>query len=252
MSRFIFALALLVASVTTGASQGHPELINDFFQGNVTVDSVFEQCTNDRNQGNCATIAVIKAALAEFGTIDGIFTTFQRDGDSIRCTFRDGTTVAVGRSERDIVRQTADLRPGNTPTFREDAITLYALISKRMLVRRSAFTPSSSFTKCVRNYRDVVMYLNSGYPSIHAYRLLALTTIDITDFAALATTPSAIVYSKGIHAGFCTMGQQDQFGDVFPIERERGRNNRPTGAWLMGTANGNRRKITAAYRLALP
>ena len=66
---------LLVLSTTAGVGQRRPDLINDFFQSNVTMDTVFEQCTNDLNQGNCAAVAVIKAALAEFSTIDRIIGT---------------------------------------------------------------------------------------------------------------------------------------------------------------------------------
>jgi hypothetical protein len=232
-------------------AQGHPELITDFFQGNVKVDSAFAACTADDKHGNCAAIAVIKAALADFGSIDRIFTVFRRESDSVRCTFRDGTVIVIGEGQRTIVRNTADLRAGTPATFHEDAITLYALICKRMWVRRSAFTPSKKFSKCVHSYRDAVMYLNSGYPTIHAYRLLALDNVAITDYSTLATLPSAIVYSS-VHAGFVTMGQQDRFGESFPIQQRRAHRGRRTGPWMMGTANGNQRKIEAAYHLAVP
>jgi hypothetical protein len=259
--------ATLVAGLVCGLSEVAaaqntplPDLVTDFRQAGAHIDQAFKACSLDTLPGNCATIALIKAALAEFGTINVIFTTFQRDADSTRCIFRDGTRVAVGSGELATVRDSSGIaaaRVSGMSTFQQDAITMYALICKRMWVLRNDFTDhNGSKGKCVKSYLNAVSLLNSGYPTRDAFRLLALDTVRITSFGRLATIRAAIIYSSS-HAAFCSNNRQDRFGTVFTVYQVF-ETRKPTGRWMMGLARKRGStiipvsRILGAYRLALP
>ncbi|WP_151086333.1 hypothetical protein [Hymenobacter baengnokdamensis] len=259
MVKSAFITVGLLVSSRLSYAQSHPQLISDFRQTSAVIDSAFGHCSGDTGPGNCTTIALIKAALAEFGSINAVFTSFRRAADSTRCTFHDGTRVAVGAGELDTVRKMAGIRAlkGQTSAFQQDALTMYTLICKRMWVLHKDFTDrNNAKSGCVKSFTNAVSLLDSGYPTRDAYRLLALQAVWITDYSRLATIPAAVIYS-GPHAAFCTMGQQDRFGTTFSIhEVETMKAGKPVTHWMMGRAKKNglipESPIIGAYQLALP
>ncbi len=106
---------ILLCSVTYTfaiAQQRSPNLINGFYQTVVDISPIFQSCNQDVSVGNCATIALVKACLGQFKTLNNIYRHFSVNADSFYFVFNDGVAVSVSKNEVDTVKKHSGL-PGH-------------------------------------------------------------------------------------------------------------------------------------------
>lgn len=223
----IIVIFFIQIAANIAFSQDKAVFITDFYQGLVTVSVEFQKCNENKKLGNCATIALIKASLAEFGDVGNIFKKYSTTGDSISCTFNDGISVSIKENDRDVVKKLSGIKKPDNSKYYETAITIYALICKRLVFAKIG---------CVLNFENAVEYLNSGYSTPNVPELLALKSISVR-IKDLKNYPSVIIYTSA-HAAFCTNGYQDFLGESHKIKLN----------WMKNPI-GIGGKISGAFRL---
>ena len=181
------------------------EIISDFFQGTVIIREETKKCLKDYKNGNCVAIALIKAALVQFESIENIFSLYKEFDNQIKVTFKDSFEVSVNREEIDIVKKISGIEDKSNSVYYQTGIKLYAIICKRIYLSKEMYS-----TKCINSFLDAVEYLNSGYPTKKAYHLLALDRKRISP-KKITSFKSVIIYS-GAHASYCNYGYQDIMG----------------------------------------
>ncbi len=232
MKKLISLLLIITACYSSSFAQPgsmNQALITDFSQGLVKVSKEFQKCSGDHNLGNCATIALIKAALATFKTIDNVYSEFTRgEGGSYHMVFADGVIVDVSAAEVTMAKDLSGIK--NTGgKYYEDAIIMYASICKRILVQKE--DPG-----CVHNFKNAVEDINSGHSTSSVHELLGLKRKDIP-VSSLATCPGAVIWCSA-HAAYCSMGMQDLLGEKVPIKngkkmRNLARYSKIKGAYIL-------------------
>lgn len=84
------------------------------------------------SQGNCCTIATIKAAFDKFGADDLLKK--KKSGDGYDVTLKNGNTVHVSQAELNLAKQKSDFKPGaesKSGAVPEDAYLAYAVMAKQ-------------------------------------------------------------------------------------------------------------------------
>ena len=241
----IFIFLLLLASVLKSAAQEDlaKHLITDFGQTSVTVSDNFERCSNDHNQGNCATIALVKAAVAQFKTLKNIFKEFKQNGDSFYLKFNDDIEATISKQEIDIVKQYSGIANISNSVYYDSSMIVYTAICKRVLVAKNTLHRSRGYNNpdCIVSFRDAVDYISSGYPTATVCELLGLKfkVLGVADIVS----ESALIINDSAHAAYCSNGIQDILGKEFSITENRMKNPRRSFLW---SSNG---KITGVYKL---
>lgn len=90
----------------------------------------FEEIFNDFGQtseGNCATVAVVKAALDKYGT--KMFNSVQKQGDGFQVQQQDGKSVNITSAELKKAAQSAKLK-GKPSAAKSMAVLAYAVVGK--------------------------------------------------------------------------------------------------------------------------
>ncbi|WP_298517498.1 hypothetical protein [uncultured Kordia sp.] len=188
------------------------KIITDFYQTVVTIRPETKACLDDYKNGNCVTIALIKAALAQFGSIEDIFNKYEEDFESIQVTFRDGYVLTTTVNDFEIVRHISGIEKIKDSQYYETAIKLFAIIAKRIHLQKENYSE-----KCIHSFKHAVEYLNSGYPTGIAHKLLALDKKKIK-IRKIKKYKSVIIRS-GAHASYCSYGLQDIMGKAVKIKR---------------------------------
>lgn len=191
------------------------KIITDFYQGVVIIRPETKACLDDYKNGNCVTIALIKAALVEFESIAGIFNSFEEIDTEIHAKFRDNFDVIVNLEEVNIVKDISGIKKIDNANYYETAIKLYAIIAKRIYLQKENYNQN-----CINSFMDAVEFLNSGYPTRIAYKLLALKKQKIR-IKHIKNHKSVIIRS-GAHASYCSYGIQDIMGETYKIRRALG------------------------------
>lgn len=196
-------------------------LVEDFYQAGVTVGEDFKKCTGDDKVGNCATIALIKASIAQFGSLNNIYQEIRFNPDStIHFTFNDGVELDVTVEERRIAGKLGGFgrnRTTRSSIYRDSAIMMYASICKRILLEKL-----KDKSKCVTNFDKAVRFINSGYNTGNVYKLLGLDSIRVR-FADIRNHEAVIAWCSA-HAAYINNGTQDCFGHSKEIRSvKRGR-----------------------------
>jgi len=181
------------------------DIISDFYQGSVVVSKETQKCLKDNVLGNCVTIALIKSALVEFGSIEKIFTSYAESKGTISCTFFDGLKLTVSKSEIKTVEKICGIKFKRKAKYYASAVKLYSIIAKRVLLRKDNYSK-----KCIHNFKNAVEYLNSGFPTKKAPELLALSKKKIKR-KKIKKYKSVIIWSSA-HAAYCSYGGQDVAG----------------------------------------
>jgi len=188
------------------------KIITDFYQTVVTIRPETKACLNDYKNGNCVTIALIKAALVQFSSIEDIFTSYEEDLERIKVTFKDGYTLTTNVADFEIVQNISGIKKIEGSLYYETAIKLYAIVAKRIYLQKENYSK-----KCIHSFKHAVEYLNSGYPTGIAYKLLALGKKKIK-IRKIKNYKSVIIRS-GAHASYCSYGLQDIMGKEAKIKR---------------------------------
>lgn len=213
MNKLLLLLLLLTCTNTTWSQSLTGELIEDFYQGKVVVSDSFQSCDKDKKAGNCAAIAIIKASLAEFKTVENIFKQYKSRGDSTFVTFQDNKSIIITRDEIKLVEKLAGIKRNENSLYYKSAVILYTIMCKKLQV----FKPTVR-GECINSFTNAVEYLNNGYSSKNVYKLLGFTSKNIVHIPVdqLFKVPSAIIWSKS-HAAYLTYGKQDFLGKPFAI-----------------------------------
>ncbi|QDW25510.1 hypothetical protein FFJ24_012060 [Pedobacter sp. KBS0701] len=88
----------------TCAQQPRTNLIEAFYQYRVELDQKTAECLKDRNWDNCVTIATIKAAIAEFGSVRNVYKIMQDTVGGQKLTFSDGFSLTISQAELDTAK----------------------------------------------------------------------------------------------------------------------------------------------------
>jgi len=98
--------------------------------GGADTSKQFEEIFNDFGQtseGNCATVAVVKAALDKYGT--KMFNSVQKQGDGFQVQQQDGKSVNITSAELKKAAQAAKLK-GKPSAAKSMAVLAYAVVGK--------------------------------------------------------------------------------------------------------------------------
>lgn len=181
-------------------------LVKDFYQAGVTVSKDFKKCTGDDKVGNCATIALIKASIAQFGSLNNIYSDIQFEPNgTINFIFSDGVKLNVTMAERKVAGKLGGFgknRTSKNSIYLDSAIMMYASICKRVLLEKKI--------KCVKNFDKAVQYINSGYPTKNVYKLLGFDSVNVK-FSDIKNHKAVIAWCRA-HAAYINYGTQDCFG----------------------------------------
>ncbi len=213
MKRIILLLVVTIGLISRSAAQNaRMDLITGFYQDEVLQDPQMATCLNDDTWGNCVTIATIKAAIATFGSVNKVYTSYQWQDDILHLTFRDGLQITLSRADTAQAHVAFGVLQGNTGWMhRDSAIIVYASICMRAFVRKDQYPQGN----CMHSFHDALGFINAGYTTGNAGELLGLklTRIRLHD---LKQSKGAIIRSSA-HAAFCTYGWQDIDGDPYKI-----------------------------------
>jgi hypothetical protein len=196
----------------------NPNLITDFKQTKVVVSESFQKCSNDKKLGNCVAIAVIKCALGQFGSIEKVYKSFRKnDNGSFDIEFYDGFKISVTPEEINIARNISGIKANDSAAFFDDAIIIYASMSKRIYEKRNEFSK-----KCIQSFTNAVEYLNSGFPTKNGNNLLGLDKTDLS-VEESKVEPNAVIWCSA-HAAYVSSGTQDLLGEAIQLKGNKMRN----------------------------
>jgi len=236
---------LLLASVFKSVAQVDitKQIITDFGQTVVTVSDNFERCSGDHNQGNCATIALVKASIAQFKTLKNIFKEFRQNGDSFYLKFNDDIEASISKQEIDTAIKYSGIANISHSVYYDSSMIVYTAICKRVLVAKQTLHRSGGYNNpdCIVTFRDAVDYISSGYPTATVCELLGLKFIVLT--VSDIASESALIINDSAHAAYCSNGIQDILGQEYRITDNRMKNPRRS---FLGSSTG---KIKGVYKL---
>ncbi len=205
----------------------HNDIISDFYQGTVKLPKESAICMQDDTHGNCASIALIKAALIQFGSLEAIFKQYKKEGGTITVTLRDDLELSIDENEIAITEDQAKFKNKEDSLFLDDAIILYAIMCKRILVKKTEY----KHHECIKNFTNAVEYLNSGYKTENVYDILGFEKESIRR-RHIKNKKSVVIWTNA-HASYCTFGKQDLFGKTRSIKNVLGTRwmRNPAGGW---------------------
>lgn len=212
-------------------------LINDFYQGSVKVSLETEKCLDDKNHGNCVTIALIKCALGEFKRIDNIFLSYESNAINVSVCFQDDFILDITNDEIEIVKNLSGIEKEENPQYYDSAIQLYTIICKRVFLEKEEYSE-----RCVNNFTNAVEYINAGFNTKGAHKLLSLKKEPVRKLAKLKQFDNVVIWSNA-HASYYSNGFQDIFGKAYKVKK------RIFGFW-MKNPRGLGGFIQGAYRLS--
>jgi hypothetical protein len=216
----ILSVLITLASYTQ-AQEPNERLIKDFYQGNVEVNNTLNACIKDNEWGNCVAIAVIKAALGKFKTINNIYKEYDTKNNMVYITFNDGVQISLSKEELDIVNTLAKFEKSENSVYYNDAIIIYASMCKRALVRKNVYNQTGH---CIANFTDAVSFINSGYSTPSCGELLGLKLVSIRK--SKIKTTEAVIINTSAHTAFCSYGTQDNVGRTYVIKLNHMKNPR--------------------------
>ncbi|HEX2628557.1 MAG TPA: hypothetical protein VHM26_06095 [Chitinophagaceae bacterium] len=198
-------LLIIVLVTTTGKAQlplRTSDMIDAFHQGLVA------------EGGNCASIAVIKAAIQVFG-VDGVFTSVQvNDGWSI--TLRNNTKLKLSRNELNLVSANCGfIRDSSTNAERNlfyQKVYDYAILCYAVMIK-NAMTLGEGDSLRFESFSNAMSALNDGTYTPCVYRFLGLENHVIPHgwYARTKGEAGFVAWSNG-HAVFASDGRYDDHG----------------------------------------
>ncbi len=160
-------------------------------------------------RGNCASIALIKAAFATFGP-DAILKTVLKEGTTSVVTLRDGSVVRVSEEEERLAGNESgftlpkvDGVVAGDPQLLAKANFVWAVMAKRRTAEIDG--PDNDIL-------DGAQLLNQGDDVRYIARLLGVGEVKVKHGHPLAFT-----HANGYHAVFATGEEYDDYGSPRPL-----------------------------------
>lgn len=210
-------LILSMFAVAANAQNVNRVMISNFFQTEVKVSNAFQNCTGDRNLGNCVAIAVIKCALGQFETKENVFTRIVPDGNgNYNIQFADSLRLTLLAKEIQTVKDSSGIQRVPDSRYYEDAVILYASMCKRILLA------NGHYSTCIKNFSNAMEYLNSGYSATFGAELLGLKKKPVP-IDNLLLEEDALIWCSA-HAAYVSCGVQDLMGREVLLKKRKMRN----------------------------
>ena len=176
-----------------GAANGSPD-----GDDQVEYDKIFSQFGQSQ-EGNCASVAVIKAALDKFK--GKIFDEVRKSGSGYDVALQDGKSVSIDRRELQMAAREADFK-GKPSEAKSMAVLSFAVIAKR-----HAEKGKGSFERALQD-------LNDGFQPREAAELLGLGhRIREVDPSSAGNQDSVVAWNDK-HAVYVDSGKTDSYGQA--------------------------------------
>ncbi len=164
----------------------------------VEYDKIFSQFGQSQ-EGNCASVAVIKAALDKFK--GKIFDEVRKVGSGYDVSLQDGKSVSIDRRELQMAAREADFK-GKPSEAKSMAVLSFAVIAKR-----HAEKGTGSFERALKD-------LNDGFQPREAAELLGLGhRIREVDPSSAGNQDSVVAWNDK-HAVYVDSGKTDSYGQA--------------------------------------
>lgn len=169
-------------------------------------------------EGNCASVACIKAALDKYGT--KVFTTVQKSGDGYQVQLQDGKSVSVSRAELAQAAQAAKFK-GKPNEAKSMAVLMYAVIAKQA---------AAEGHEGARDFGSALKTLANGENPKAVAKMLGLKTREVSVNEAGQAPQGAVAWS-GRHAVYTAGGTTDKYGQNSSFDGTDTHGRRLTGAF---------------------
>jgi hypothetical protein len=206
-------ISCLFAFGSVVSAQTFPNAVHD-----QVVLTAFRQAYKGENDGeahgDCASVAVIKVAMATFGE-DAIFTSGYPPADWTTTTviLRNGEHIDLLRSEADQAVKRSGFKLVRNQVILDKANFAFAVMAKRAVALHASslsFPDQSTYAQEFRSATDVdkaYSFLNGPQTGSHLPTLLGLAS-----GPAQRKKQLAYVYGNSYHAAFASMAQYDAGG----------------------------------------
>ncbi len=201
---------LLDQAVSAGATRGPGAASGDF-------DKLAKDF-GQTSEGNCASVAVIKAALDKYGT--KVFNTVTKNGGGFQVGLQDGKTVTVTREELAQAAKAAKFK-GSPNAAKSMAVLMYAVIAKQA---------AAEGHEGARDFGSALKTLANGENPKRVAKMLGLKTKDVSVNQAGQAPQGAVAWS-GRHAVYTANGTTDQYGKEAAFNGTDTRGRQLTGAF---------------------
>lgn len=212
--------AMLEKALNSGASEGAssvnaPSEASSTGGENSKYDQIFGQFGQSQ-EGNCASVAVIKAALDKF---EGkVFQSVKKVGDGYEVTQQDGKKLTITRGELQKAAKAADFK-GQPNEAKSMAVLMFATIAKR------------GAQEGMGNFDQALKKLNSGFDPKKAAQLLGLgNRIKEVDPASAGNKDGVVAWNSR-HAVYMDEGKSDSYGQAKAADGTDTRGGRLTQAF---------------------
>lgn len=198
-------------AVSAGAAKGPGAASGDF-------DKLAKDF-GQTSEGNCASVAVIKAALDKYGT--KVFNTVTKNGGGFQVGLQDGKTVNVTREELAQAAKAARFK-GAPNAAKSMAVLMYAVIAKQA---------AAEGHEGARDFGSALKTLANGENPKRVAKMLGLKTKDVSVNEAGQSQQGAVAWS-GRHAVYTANGTTDQYGKEAAFNGTDTRGRQLTGAFV--------------------
>jgi len=173
------------------------------------------------SEGNCASVAVIKAALDKYGT--KVFSSVQKSGGGYAVQLQDGKSVNVTREELAQAAKAAKFK-GKPNAAKSMAVLMYAVIAKQAAAQGH---------EGARDFQSALKTLANGENPKRVGKLLGLGNKmkDVSVSEAGQAQDGAVAWS-GRHAVYTAKGTTDQYGKEAGFNGTDTRGRQLTGAFV--------------------
>jgi len=177
------------------------------FQQSYTYSTTVIRAFHQGHEGdfNCASIALIKCAIATFGS-DNVFKAVTKENDVYKITLRNGETVILSKQELDTATARNGFKLDDNQNMLNQANLIYAVMAKRAVT----FCISNTTFGLCTNLDSALMFLHGETGGVDARRLpilLGLARVKVRHKKELS-----YIYENGYHAVFASKKVWDNYG----------------------------------------
>lgn len=191
----VFFLTIFISQMVSA------QVFINTYDYDTTVIGTFRQGKNE--DYNCASIAVIKCAIAKFGP-DHVFKSITDNGVEYSIVLRNGEKMSLTKDELTMaIKMNGFLYIKNQDIF-DKANFLYAVMVKRAVNR-----PESIFSSCT-SFQKAIIFLHGDTGGVDARNLLSL--LGYKQGYAKHKRSISYIFENGYHAVFATDRQFDNYG----------------------------------------
>lgn len=157
-------ILFIIKSITSFGQANDSLLFIGFKQGTVESDA--------KKAGNCASVAIIKAAIGTYG-VNKVFSIHEQR-DTVLVILKNGTKLALSKSELDLASKKSAFIPGDTTKLPVMELYRYAQLCFAVLCKNY----QNNFTKN-KTYEQSIDIINQGYTTAEIYKLLGLKVKEV-------------------------------------------------------------------------